>query len=1110
MTLHLHHATRTDALADALAALLAEPLDDPFAEEVVVVPAKGVERWLAQRLSHRLGAGPRGEDGVCAGVRFLNPRSLVAMLTGTERDDPWDPDRYVWPLLDVVDDALDEPWCRTLARHLGHGVEGEQGELRRERRYSVVRRIAGLFAAYAVQRPGVLTDWREGRDTDGCGVVLPTDLAWQPELWRRLVAQVDAPPPDVRHATVLEEVRGGRPLALPDRLSMFGHTRMPRTELELLRAVGEVREVHLWLPQPSPAAWSRLEGALADGPVRRAADGSGRLVHHPLLSSLGRDARELQRSLAVLGPVESHVVPASAPPRTTLLGLLQQDLRDDTVPTAASTASRTLDPADRSVQVHACHGAMRQVEVLRELLVGLMEDDPTLEPRDVLVMCPDVEAYAPLFSAAFGLGDGATDAHPAHGLRVRLADRGLMSTNPLLAMAATLVTIAGGRATASEVLDLAAAEPVRHRFAWGDDDLATITTWVESAGVRWGLTSELRAPYKLQRLGQNTWQAGLDRILLGAAMAEEEGCTLGPCLPLDDVGSSAVDLAGRLAEMVDRLERVVVALRGARTLEEWVTLLREGVLDLGSTAPRDAWQVTQFERELDGVLEAGRTAGSGGTELRLPDVRTLLELRLEPRPTRANFRTGNLTVSTLVPMRSVPHRVVCLVGLDDGLFPRSTVTDGDDVLARDPMTGERDPRSEDRQLLLDAVLATGETLVVTYTGANEHSGQERPPAVPLGELLDALERTVPGAREQALVRHPLQPFDPRNFTGDRPFSFDRAALAGARAAAGPRAEAVPIAGEPLPAATAPDVTLEALQAFLAHPVRGFLRQRLDVAVPAEHEQVDDALPVELDALTKWQVGDRVLRQAISGLDPQHVFLAEQYRGDLPPLQLGTRLLEEIAQRVNGLYLASAPDRSLEPRSVDVTVDLGGGRRLTGVVPDVRGNRIVRVHYSSLSAKHRLASWVDLLALSAGLPDQVWTAATYGYHKAQGWRRSLLGPVDHSALDLLRALVDVHDRGLREPLPLPLKTGHAWADAVRAHKNPLWSAKREWEPGDNSPVPGEQEDAAHVRVHGRAAPFSRLLEDARPDEQWVAGERNRLGQYSRRIWDPVFDHEQVSS
>ncbi len=307
MTLHLHRGTGTGALADALAELLAEPLDDPFAEEVVVVPARGVERWLTQRLSHRLGS-QRGDDGICAGVRFLSPRSLVALLTGTERDDPWDPDRLVWPLLDVIDASLDEGWCTTLADHLGHGDDSVRGRLRRDRRYSVARRLAGLLASYAVQRPALLADWRAGRDTDGAGAALPPDLTWQAELWRRLVAHVGAPPPDERHRRVVEEIGAGAELALPDRLSMFGHTRLPVVELELLRAVGEVREVHLWLPQAAPGAWDRLALPSARGPVRRTADDTGRLLAHPLTASLGRDSRELQRALTLLGtPVDEQV-----------------------------------------------------------------------------------------------------------------------------------------------------------------------------------------------------------------------------------------------------------------------------------------------------------------------------------------------------------------------------------------------------------------------------------------------------------------------------------------------------------------------------------------------------------------------------------------------------------------------------------------------------------------------------------------------------------------------------------------------------------------------------------------------------------------------------------
>ncbi len=802
MPLHLHRAPRTDQLADALGELVATPLDDPFAEEVVVVPAKGVERWLTQRLSHRLGVGSRGGDGVCAGVRFLSPHSLVSMLLDRDRDDPWDPDHLVWPLLATIDDSLGEPWCATLAAHLGHGLDGDEAELRRNRRYSVARRLAGLFVSYAVQRPTLVADWREGRDTDGAGEPLDDDLSWQAELWRRLLQRVDDDPPDVRHARVLERLRaGGDGLALPDRLSLFGHTRLPVTEIALLQALGEHRDVHLWLPQPSASLWDDL--ADLGGVVPRDDDHSADLVGHPLLASLGRDTRELRRLLADV-PSSSTAVDVAEP--DSLLGWLQHDLRANHAPTVEERAGRRVRDDDRSLQVHACHSAARQVDVLREVLVGLLDDDPTLEPRDILVMCPDIETFAPLISAGFGLADVVEDAdgggHPAHRLRVRLADRALSSTNPLLAVAATLVELAGGRVTASDVLDLATQEACRLRFGFSDDDLARVTRWVAQAGIRWGIDGPSRAPFAMANFDHNTWRSGLDRILLGVAMSGDDHHHLGRGLPVDDVASSDIDLVGRLAEYTARLADCLAAMTAAGTVQEWVDALGEGVRSLTEVPADDAWQLTQFEREL---ARAGVSSASDpGVPLRLADVRALLQSRLGGRPTRANFRTGTLTVCTMVPMRSVPHRVVCLVGLDDGVFPRTTSVDGDDVLARRPLTGERDARSEDRQLLLDALLAAVDTVVITYTGANEHTGAERPPAVPLGEILDATDRTTATAvRDRVLVRHPLQPYDVRNLEpgrllGERPFSFDRAALAGAVAAAGPRTPPPPLLDGALP------------------------------------------------------------------------------------------------------------------------------------------------------------------------------------------------------------------------------------------------------------------------------------------------------------------------
>ncbi len=1066
--LHIHRGERTAVLADALADLLRTPLADPFAAEVVAVPAKGVERWLAQRLSAVLGAGP-GRDGICAGVSFPSPGRLVddvlAAASGAGRaGSPWA--RPVWPLLATLDDCLAEPWCAVLAQHLG-------GDHRRGRRYATAAHLAELFRSYAAARPEMLRDWAAGQDTDG-RVPLPPDLLWQAELWRRLRERVGPSPAErlEEHCAALRADPGL--VDLPPRVSVFGPTRLTADQLTVLGALGDGRDVHVWLPHPSPAMWEALRGRTA---VLRAGDGTATLPAHPLLRSLARDVRELQLRLP---PHEDTHHPDAARPAT-LLGRLQDDLRADRAPTPG--------PGDGTLVVHACHGPARQVEVLREVLLRLFEDDPTLEPRDVLVLCPDVETFAPLVSAAFGLGPGLP--HPGHALRVRLADRSLRQTNPLLDTVTGLLDLAGSRVTASAVLDLAATPPVRARFELTDEHLERVRDWVARSGVRWGLDPAGRAAYRMEAVAQNTWRAGLDRVLLGVTTSEDEPVTLGLALPLDDVDSSDIDLAGRLAELLDRLEVVLGELTGEHDAAHWADVLARALDSLTAVAPADSWQLSQARRELAEAVEGA------ASRVGLADLRALLADRLRGKPTRANFRTGNLTVCTMVPMRSVPHRVVVLLGLDDGVFPRTTGLDGDDVLARAPRVGERDVAGEDRQLLLDALLATTERLVVLHTGADPVSGAVRPPAVPVAELLDVVALMAPGV--DLVVRQPLQPYDATQFTGARPFSFDPVSLAGARRAGRPRTAPAP--RQPLPVRSGP-VDLADLVSFAENPVRAYLRQRLAISLPGEDDEVDDALPVALDALQEWALGERMLRDRLRGLDPAEGQRVEWLRGTLPPGPLGGRVLDKVQERVEPVVAASAALLTTRPEAVDVSLTVAG-RALAGTIGGVRDGAVVAVHYATLSPRHRVRAWVLALALAAhGGGDRAVTVGRYGRRARTS---TLTAPADPTAV--LGALLELYDRGLSEPLPMAVRTSAAYAASRHAGdtvEQALESAGREW----RSDFGGEREDRHHRYAWGEGRPLAFLLEQPPLPDEARPGESTRFGALARRLWTPLLQAEQV--
>ena len=1129
--LHIHRAERADVLVGSLAELLAEPLG-PLEPELVAVPSRGVERWLSQRLAGLVGASPGRADGVCANVAFPFPGSLVeramAPAGGVDPElDPWRPERSVWPLLELVDEALDEAWLAPLARHL------RTSEPTRGRRFVTVRHLADLYDRYGVYRPQIVRAWAEGSDE-----ATTPETRWQAELWRRLRTRVEVPSPPERLAQACRALEEDPGLTdLPARFSLFGLTRLAATYLQVLSSLATGRDVHLFLLHPSPALWEAISGIEVDPVLRRADDRTADVPASPLLGSWGRDAREMQLVLAASaarGTDEHLPTPATD---GTLLARLQNDVRNDRrppgVPRGGGTDERAeLDPSDRSVQIHGCHSRGRQVEVLRDAVLHLLAEDPTLEPRDIIVMCPDIETFAPLIEATFGATEtleeeDGDDQIPT--LRTRLADRSLRQTNPLLGVVGRLLELATARVTASEVLDLATRGPVRQRFAFSDDDLSRIQDWVVGAGVRWGLDGEQRTRFGLERLDANTWRAGLDRLLVGVTMADERQRQVEGVVPLDDVSSGDIDLVGRLCEYVDRVATATGALRSTQPIEAWVTSIAESIDALTEVAERDQWQRDGLRRTLEELTtEASVGDRSAEAPLDLADVIALLEDRLKGRPTRANFRTGHLTICTLVPMRSVPHRVVCLLGLDDGSFPRMVERDGDDLMVSTPHVGDRDPRSEDRQLLLDALMAARDRLVITYTGRDERTNLERPPAVPVGELLDVIDRTVrtsdgTPARRGLVVQHPLQPFDLRNFNPGalapgRPWSFDPVNLDGARALTRPRAEATPFLPGPLPPVEGSTIELANVSRFLRHPVRMFLRQRLGVRLGFEEDEVDDALPVELDGLEQWGVSERLLGALLAGEELEAFLAAERGRGVLPPGALGEQILDRIVPEV--VALAKVAGQAGEPTSLDVDVVLEDGTRLVGTVARIHGDLIRTVTYSRLAPNHRLQAWLQLVALTASRPERAFGALTLGRLRASGPPACTVSAATIEPLGVetaerqkrasaeIEILVDLYRRGMREALPIYSKTSAAWAQAAPAKRHQY--AARQWT--SDHVMSREDAEPEHQLVLGAKLPFDRLLEDPpRSDESgagWDSEETSRFGRYAQRVWSRLLERERV--
>ncbi len=1100
-------------LADALAGRLATPLADPLQAEEVVVHSRGMERWLSQHLSRGLGATGAG-DGVCANVVFPFPIDVIRRaIRATGGPDPrrsvWAPDRLVWPLMVLVEGGLGR-WAAPLTDRLVGAPA---------MRFAVLRRVADLLDSYAVHRPGMVLSWLEGKDVDAAGGVLDRTDRWQPELLRALRAAVDQP---TLAESVVTAVAGmTRPVDVPARVSVFGFTALPAAHLAVLAALGGVIDVDLYLLHPSPALWDRWDGrvggldarGLPTLPLR------GELSLDPprnrLLRSWGRDASEMQLVVDTLtdggrtAPLDDDAQAAT----DSLLGGLQRGVRDDEHLPADSQV------ADRSLQVHVCHGRARQVQVLRDEILRLMAADETLRPRDIVVMCPDVEAFAPLVQAHLAVPADDPDGRP--DLRVRLADRSLRQVNPLLRVVDDLLRLATGRLTLTRLLDLAGSDPVRRRFAFSDDDLEQLETWAVDSGMRWGIdVDDRRRDGVPVRAGTIT--AGLTRMLLGAAVADEDLRTVGGVTPLDSVEGADVALAGRFAELVARLDTVRRSLQGPQPLTAWLGALAAAT-DLLLREPFDEpWQRTQLTTLLAEVADSARagTDDADRVPLELTEVRTLLADRLRGQPSWANHRTGDLTVCTLVPMRSVPHRVVCLLGMDDEVFPRSAHPDDDDLIARHPRVGDRSVRTEDRQLLLDAVMSATDAVLITYAGVDERTGEPRPPCVPVAELLREVDRVVDGGTDAVTTVHPLHAHDPAAFAPGRP-GFDPQAHAAAQASLRPT-DAPPA----LPQVDVdPDAAVDIgrLVAFAQNPAAYFYRHTVGAYVPEDPETREEQVPLNLGPLVGWALGEALVQHdaARDGAATAQVLSVVRGRGTLPPGSLGDKQIAKITgvAAAIGDHVArlGLPTAATGHADVDAVV---GDRRVVGRVGQLDGDRHVTLSYSTVKGKGIIAAWVRLLALTLTDPERPWEAWVVGRHavKKQGAyvpHAVQIPPLGATAVlrqrtarDCLSDLLALHDDGLREPLVAPASSASAYAIArLRQGRSADLaddSAAAGWEHDDFSF--GKDADLpAHLLLFGDAVPYETLRrQPARPVDTLLGRdpEPHRFGGLAVRLWNPV--------
>ncbi|TWH71385.1 DNA helicase/exodeoxyribonuclease V gamma subunit [Azomonas agilis] len=1035
--LTLFHAADLEDLSELALEVLKKPRANPLAPEAFVVPSQGMGRWLTLQLARR--------QGIAMQLNMELPSSFIWSLARTvlgslPEQSAFNPINLSWRLYAWL---KDEHNLRQVPR-----LENYLSQCDEQRRLGLAAKIADVFDQYLLYRDDWLAAWEQGKLLS-----LGPDEDWQAFLWRELTR--DGHPHRARVLeTVLKRLFDPEPIAgIPERLILFGISSLPVHHLRVLEGLAQHTQIFCFAINPTRESWGDIrdlrEQARFDHQAPLSPDEWYLDLGNPLLASLGKQGRDFFDGLFSLiadsQGQETGVYPEDDElDDSSLLKALQNDIiRLRTRPEDERIAFQA---QDRSLEVHIAHSALREVEILHDQLLARFAADPELTPDQVVVLTPDIEVYAPFIDAVF--------APRAEVPRIpySLADRGLRTEIPLIEHFLQLLSLPDSRFSAEELLTWLHQPALARRVGIEEKDLPLVRFWLQQAGVRWGRDARQRAQLKLPETPDFTWQQGLDRLLLGFAAPPQLAQDAPPLLydhwPLDAVEGSRGELLGRLADLVHQLGQLAEQLAHPRPLTAWADTLLE-LLELLFDEQEAGDTLMLLTRACADLREQARISQMD-LPIPLELVRQRLTSALESTASTTGFLTGMVTFCTMVPMRSLPFKVICLLGLNDGAFPRRTPAAGFDLIARHPRRGDRTRRLDDRYLLLEALMSARQGLYLSYVGLSPRDNKALPPSVLISELLEVVDQTAyldsvessePKVSQVIVHQHPLQPFAPCSFQQGAHSGFARPWFKAAQQLAESAQSAMPFVATELSLNdTELSLDPERFIQCLQHPARFFLQQRLGIQRPDLQQAIEPNEPFELDRGASKQVQHLALSACEYQWSVEDELHLARSAGWLPTGALGTAHWGSVRAPVQAFAPRLLQERPQEaPWAMWIDESLDQKLRLCGWLNGVTSKGLFAWKLTEASNWDKTAFWLRHLLLNLNpneskntsrllTPEQDWVLPPL--HPDQA--RALLNP-------WLEACLQAH----QQPLPLFARSSYAFAGALQqrsSKKDPLEVAR----------------------------------------------------------------------
>jgi exodeoxyribonuclease V gamma subunit len=988
--LYFHTSNRYEILRERLLMRLAQGPADPFLFQEVIVPSAAIRRDVQ--------LGMAKNSGVAAGVAFAFLaewlwRRIAQLVPDVAAESPFAPERAAWRFYRLFQDEelLDGP--PRLANYLRAADP--------LMRLDLARHTARLFETYITYRPDWLEAWRRNESARFPAASARQDEAWQRVLWQRFTESLGAMRrhPAAVFFETLEDLgaTGVKKAGLPAEAHLFALPSLPPLYLKILARLSEWMDFHVYLINPCQDYWAELVTQKRQS--RLAAQGKEEYLdnRYPLLADWGRQTQALLglilETVSEESIEEGHFQIAEG---DALLRRFQNSLLNLEAPVPGAWP---LAAEDRSVEIHVAHSLIRQLEILRDQLLARFEADASLEPGDVLVALPDLDTAAPLIDAVFGR---AVHTDAAGRIPYVITGRKTARDNGAARVLLQLMDLAmpPARLPVSQVFALLREPLVAAALGLDDDDLERLETALQAAGAHWGLDAGEKEAAGLPGDARHTWRDALARLLLGYALPADGGPFAG-IIPAGNLTGSRALVLGVLWQTLERLQQLTAALSRPHFAAGWRELWQAQLLTWLGEQPADPEAAESLRLALAALEALTARMMDAGPETPIPAAvaRAALEEALETQ-NQGGIPTGSVTFAALPSLRYLPYRLICLLDLNDGVFPKPERPLEFDLTAFETRPGDRQRRQEARNLFLDLLLAARDMLYLSYTGKSQQDDSPLPPSILVAELREWLLRATGAPSERLCIQHPLQAFSPRYFdvhamTDTRLESFNAtyaralAVQAEARANKGETADAafflateeeteewlpaarVPrFSAAPLAPLTGERLTLAQLRHFFLHPAKSLLRERLGIDLPEAEAKLEDEEPLLLGGLERYHLAQRLLPLALSGASQAELLAQARAGVELPDGQIGEVLLREEVHVVARYAAALRPCLAeLSPDALPLRLNLAG-LELTGQLRDWDSQGLLRYRFAQVKAKDYIAAWLDHLCLNICAPAGV--------------------------------------------------------------------------------------------------------------------------------------------